>query len=234
MSMPQSPPASQGSVVPAAFTQAPASDPPASPTKDQGSAEEGGQSAPPSSLPSAVANPLVMGSPPASMLPGRGSRLALNELNAAADRVPFDWRQVQVRQDGRNWQLMSGATPLMSFGGNEQDARLALATLQHYHFTEHDMIGHPQPVFSYFLAEGQAPRGVMVGVDSVSFKPAALVVRKVNENWSICEGQQVLLSFGSRGDQAWAAKGIIDRYKFDHLCHIGHEGTGMTFLVRTH
>ncbi len=81
----------------------------------------------------------------------------LPDMTDLGDRVPIDYRQVQVQKDGEEWKLVQGAYTLASFGTNEADARKALDVVQFYRFTEHCLVGRPKPVFSYFLVRGQAP-----------------------------------------------------------------------------
>jgi hypothetical protein len=150
-----------------------------------------------------------------------------------ADRVPLDWRQFAVRQDGDDWKLVAGNYTLANFGPHDTDARLALNAVRYYRVTEHGVIGHPRPLFSYFLSNGQAPRGYMLGVEHVPFHPDALAVRQAGDAWLIYDGGRALLNFGDRADEARAALAVIRRYQFDTLCRVGHADTGaLTFFVR--
>src|SRR5205085_313845 len=69
---------------------------------------------------------------------------------ATGDRVPFDWRQVQLRQDGSDWKLASGGLVLADFGPNLHDAQLALSALRHYRFTELHRVGGEQAYLTWF------------------------------------------------------------------------------------
>jgi hypothetical protein len=150
------------------------------------------------------------------------------------DRVPFDWRQVQIRKHKQDWKLASGSYTLADFGPNERDARQALNAVQHYRFTEHCLIGRTTPSFAYFLVNGQEPRGLIFGVSDTPFEWELLSVRQLGGAFVISDGIRVLLNFGDKDDDAKQALQVIRRYQFDHLCHIGSPGTpGMTFLVRT-
>ena len=105
--------------------------------------------------------------------------------------------------------------------------------MQYYRFTEQWLVGHPQPAFSYFLTAGQAPRGLQFGVNSIPFRPDLLAVKQQGDAWVIGDGNQTVLSFGARAEEARQVLQVIQHYKFDHLCRLGHgdEG-GMTFFVR--
>jgi hypothetical protein len=153
---------------------------------------------------------------------------------AVAERVPIDWNESQVRQDRDGWKLVQGSTPLANFGPDEEDARLALAAVRYYHFSEQCLVGRPHPAFSYFLVNGEAPRGAMVGVGTVPFRPEALAVRQVGSDWTVCDGTRPLFHFGNQADEARQALTALQRYKFDTLCRIGHtEPPSLTFPVRT-
>jgi hypothetical protein len=148
--------------------------------------------------------------------------------------VTFDWRQVQLRRDKEDWKLAAGSLVLASFGPNERDARQGLAALQHYHFTEQRQIGRPRPAFTYYLVNGEAPRGLMFGLGSVPFQPDALALRELDGNWTLADGNKPILQFGDRAEEAKQALQVIQKYRFDHLYRIGPGGTtGMTVLVRS-
>src|SRR5438445_9278541 len=115
---------------------------------------------------------------------------------ATEDRVAVDWRHVELRQDGADWKLLYGKYALAEFGSSESDARVALAVVQHYRFTEHCLIGRPKVVFSYFLVSGQAPHGICFGAHSTLFRPEALSVQKQGEEWVISESGKVICCFG--------------------------------------
>lgn len=149
--------------------------------------------------------------------------------------VPFDWRQVQVREEEGVWKLAVDSCVLASFGIDEQAARQALAAVRHYHFTEHCRVGQPAPVFSYFLVNGQAPRGLLFGVAGQAFQPDRLSVQPLGRQWAICSGDQVLIVLGEDSGEAQRLLEVIRRNQFDRLCRIGpSEKESMTFFVRVH
>jgi hypothetical protein len=151
-----------------------------------------------------------------------------------AERVPFDWRQVQLRADNGAWKLTAGGVVLANFGKNEADARTALAAVHHYRFTEQYRIGKPEPRFSWFLSSGQAPHGLMLGVPGLSFQADGLKVQQVGQRWGVCAGDQVLMLLGERPEEARQVLAAIQQNHFDRLCRLGaFDGEGMTFFVRT-
>jgi hypothetical protein len=149
------------------------------------------------------------------------------------DRVAVDWRHVQVRQDGQNWKLLYERYAFADLGFSESDARVAQAVVQHYHFTEHCLIGRPTALFSYFLVNGQAPKGLCFGARNTPFHPEALTLQKQGEDWVLMEGSNTLWHFGQGAQEAREALQAIRRYRFDTLCRIGSGQTPMIFLVRT-
>ena len=151
------------------------------------------------------------------------------------ERVPFDWRQAQVRRDNGNWKLVVGGYMLADFGVDEHSARQAQAALMHFRCTEHLLVGTPQPVVSYFLTGGQAPRGLMGGLFSDPFRPDGLTVRQVGQHYYLAEAGRPLLDCGPHPDEARYMLGVIRQHGFDNVCRIGLDDKhSLTFLVRSH
>lgn len=138
-----------------------------------------------------------------------------------ADRVPFEWRQLQVRRDGKSWKLVSGTYTLADFGPNERDARTAQSMVQFYRCSEHCLIGQPAPLFSYFLSGSQAPRGMMLGVEKVPFRTEDLTVRRGDNGWVLGDTTHTLFQFGDNEAAARHALKDIKFYRFDMLCRVG-------------
>lgn len=175
--------------------------------------------------------------PLAAALPsGRQLTAPAPATSAAAppvDRVPFDWRTVQLKHENNDWKLVSGTWTLAHFGKSERDAKLALAVFQRYHFTEQCQVGGPKPACSYYLVNGQAPRGQHFGVSGVSFRPEALAVQERDGGYVISEGNRVLLRFDEQEQDARTTLQAIQYHKFDRWCHVGRPGQGgLTFFVR--
>jgi hypothetical protein len=142
--------------------------------------------------------------------------------------VPFNWRQVRMHQDNGVWQLLAGECVLASFGTDEDAARQALSVLHYYHFTEQYRLGHPEPLFSFFLINGQPPLGLMFGLGGLAFQPDHVSVQQLGRDWSLCEGDRVLVMLADKEEEAQQLLDVIRLHKFDRLCRIG----GMTFFVR--
>src|SRR5262249_57438613 len=108
------------------------------------------------------------------------------DLASLGEQVPFDWRQVQIRQEGKEWKLAVGNYVLASFT-NERDARTALSAVQYYRFNQHCLSGRTNPAFRYFLVNGRAPQGVMLtfGINTTPFRPETLTVRQEAGRWVV-------------------------------------------------
>lgn len=154
----------------------------------------------------------------------------LPDLTALGDRVPLDWRQVQVRREGASWKLAMGGYVLADFGTDERSARVAHAAVQHYRFTEHVLVGAPVH-FSYFLCNSQAPRGVPVGVQALPFNPSGLTVQPRDGAFVVADGYRPLVRFNDKTEAEYVLK-VIQRQQFDRLCRVGSGEQGLTFLAR--
>jgi hypothetical protein len=147
--------------------------------------------------------------------------------------MAIDWRQAQVQKDNNVWKLTADGHEVAKFS-SERDAHLALSTLLYYHFTERESVGSPKPHFSYFLVDGQVPRGPMIGVHCELFQPERLHVVQVGDRWTISNGERVVLSFDDKQDEARHVLDVIQHNKCDRLCRIGQtDEFGLTFLARS-
>jgi hypothetical protein len=151
------------------------------------------------------------------------------------DKVVFEPRQVQVRRENQDWKLFYGPYALANFGPNQTDARQALNLLQFFRCNEQHLVGQPrQPTFTYFLTDGEAPRGMAYGMGGWEFRPETLTLRQVGKEWVVCDRNQALIRVGDKEDDAKQVLQIIRQQHFDRICHIGHgDAPGLSLLVRT-
>lgn len=148
------------------------------------------------------------------------------------ERIPIDWRHVRLQQTRGEWTLVDREVLLARFGTDEVSARRALATLQQYRFTECCRVGQAEPRFTYFLNQGQAPRGVRFGTDGRRFYPDAVAVRVRDDGAVVLsDGGQLLIPFGTDRDAAEQAVRAIHQFHFDYFCRIGPAKGGLTFFV---
>src|SRR5262249_19782623 len=155
------------------------------------------------------------------------------DLKALGERVPLDFRQVRLTHN-RDWKLVLGDYVVANFGSNEHDARLAEMAFHTSRFTEQCLIGHPKPVFSYFLVNGRPPHELPLGAQGVTFRPQELNVREVNGAWGIYDTNRPLFAFGDKAAEAKEALQAIQAQGFDACCRLGQGEQGMTILARTH
>jgi hypothetical protein len=173
--------------------------------------------------------------PSIAMLPqGRqlsSPSLLMPGLDALVERVPFDPRQVQARKVGQDWQVGVGQYVFAHFGPDQVGAEKAIEVLQFFHCNEQCLVGGPQPVFTYFLTDGRAPHGRMLGLESIGFRTDALQVKQAGATWTITDGNRVLFTF----DKETSANQVLEamqKHKFDHLGRIGRGETAIPFLMR--
>ncbi len=144
----------------------------------------------------------------------------------------FDWRQVQMRQDNGAWKITAGTHDLARFATLQQ-AHMAVATIRYYRFNEAHAV-NGEAGSSYFLAQGAAQRGIMLGLHGTEFQPEKLEVQHHSTGYVICQGSRVVLQFRDRPEPARQALETIQRQKLDRLCHLGEPGKeGMTIVVRS-
>jgi hypothetical protein len=173
--------------------------------------------------------------PSLAMLPqGRqlsSPSLVMQGMDATIERVPFDARQVKAHKEGQDWQVRMGQFVFAHFGADQVAAEKAVEVLQFYHCTEQCLVGKPQPFFTYFLTDGHAPHGRMLGLETLSFRPDGLRVKQAGASWTITDGNRVLFAF----DKETSANEVLEalqKHKFDHIGRIGSGATAISFLIR--
>jgi hypothetical protein len=151
-----------------------------------------------------------------------------------SDRLAFDNRQLVMKLDMGDWKIKSGKDTLANFGPSLADAHRGLRVLQFYRCTEQCLVGQPKPTFSYFLANGQAPRGLMFGLRGETFRTGELTVGQLGGGWAIYDGNKPIIRAAGQLDDARKLLQLIRQQQCDCICRIGpDEGHGMTLLVRS-
>jgi hypothetical protein len=131
----------------------------------------------------------------------------------------LEFRRLELRKDRGEWCLVADQTTLGTFGSFEREGRVTLQALQQFRCTDACRIGDSG--FGFFLSNGRAPQGTIVGIPSRPLKPDALTVRQVGGNWAVCEGQRPLVDFGGKSEDAKHALAAIKHYQFDTVCMVG-------------
>jgi hypothetical protein len=147
-------------------------------------------------------------------------------------RLPFDYRQAQLRKVDNNWTITLGTQTLKDFGRNEREARQALRAIQFYRFNEYQVLGEGDYQFEFFLVNSQAPRGRLLNQVSQPIYPDTLAARLLDGGWWITQAEQPLLRLGSK-EHANRAIDLIRRYRFDQINYIGQPDPLMTYFTRT-
>jgi hypothetical protein len=152
---------------------------------------------------------------------------------SALQRITFDFRQAQVHRENDQYVLTASNHVLATFGNDEEHARQALHALSRYQLNEQCRIGGPQSQFTYYLATGKAPTGTTFGVPTYPVDPATLTIRRDRVGIVLAGKEQAFWRFHDTAE-AQQALATIQKYKFDHVCHMGNgDGTGFTYLIRT-
>ncbi len=156
-------------------------------------------------------------------------------LGASATRATFDYRRVQVRRENGDWMLAAGGQTLARFGSSERHAQLAHAAVMHYRLTEVHQIGAPESGVRYFLSNGQAPRGLMIGLMGDNFQPEQLSIQQVHDKFVVAQRGRAILEAGTKEEDARELLQVIRRYGFDHICRIrDNDKDGLTLLVKSY
>jgi hypothetical protein len=149
-------------------------------------------------------------------------------------RIPFDWRQAEIRQDPSGWLLVSGATLLTNLGSDGGAARTALSAIRYYRFTEEYRLGGEKPYLTYFVASRQAPIGTMLGLSQMPLTPDKLEARQVDGRWTLSEGDRVFVRLRDNAEEARKMLAVIKDRKLDRLVPISNgEEAAVVLLVKS-
>ncbi len=155
-------------------------------------------------------------------------RLSLSGVGDIGDRVPFDGRRLDLHHEGGGWVLYAGRTPVGHFGQADREARTTLETLEPFRLTELCHVGDSG--FGFFLANGRAPQGSVIGTGAKSLRTDVLNVRQVSGEWAVCEGSRPVFTFGDKAEDARHLLAAIKEYRFDHYLQVGAGRLGNTYL----
>jgi hypothetical protein len=174
-------------------------------------------------------------SPASKAVPPLAALLPLYQLavpGLAGDDVYFDPHRVEVCYEGQDWKLKVGNVCLANFGPHEEEARDARRIVEFYDLTEQRRVGQ-SPGLTYYLVNGQAPRGLMLGLRNVEFRPEALELRQDGDEWKVCANGRPILAAGKSREEAEQVLQVIQKYEFDHICQLGAaERPLLTILVQ--
>ena len=100
----------------------------------------------------------------------------------------FDPRKLEVRKDGSEWLIASGAEEIGRYGASEYAARDALRTIQEARFNEFCTVGSAG--LTFFLVDGKAPTRVPYHVQGRRFDPNSLKVSQSAGKWAVTENSR--------------------------------------------
>ncbi|UCE26067.1 MAG: hypothetical protein JSW52_06790 [Candidatus Coatesbacteria bacterium] len=146
------------------------------------------------------------------------------------DCVSFDPGKIEVKEVEGSWKIVEGDHLIMDFGSNKEEAYAAYDIIKYYGITSHCFVGRPDPSMVYYLVNGKAPTGPYEAEDCIPFDPDKIEVKEIEGSWKIVEGDNWILDFGDKKDEADLAYSIIKKYGFTHICFVGRPDPSMTYF----
>ncbi|MBA4189229.1 MAG: hypothetical protein C0467_14630 [Planctomycetaceae bacterium] len=146
------------------------------------------------------------------------------------EMVRIDPRKLDVRKDGGDWVVASGADVLGRFGPSEWIARDAARTLSDGRFTEFCKVGSAG--LTFFLVNGKAPTRVPFTVQGRRFDPTAMKVQQFGGHWAVTDNGRHLFDCVSAEEGETLIR-VVKNFGFDQLCHLGPSSkVGVSFLAK--
>src|SRR5262245_194486 len=142
--------------------------------------------------------------------------------------TPFDSGSLDIKYQSGSWQLWAGRMLIKDFGRAENEAREALRLLRELRVNARGVVGG---VFEFWLADGEAPSGIVSNRKIISFNPAVLRVEQVAGAWSLRDDHVVLYNFGPSKADAETALSVCRRYGFNQLGFVGQPTPNLKYLM---
>jgi hypothetical protein len=146
------------------------------------------------------------------------------------DCINFNYVNTTTQNSNGKWLVVSGASSLLNFEGNQSVANLAVNIIKFYAMDRMCFVGHPVAPMMYFLSSGSSPAGAYPGEDCISLNPSDVSVQNVGGNWNVVEGNSVLINFGTEQGDANTAAAIIKKYGFTRMCFVAKPNPSMTYF----
>jgi hypothetical protein len=150
--------------------------------------------------------------------------LILPKFGYVGERLPIESRKLDLVKHQSDWTIVHGKEVLGHFGLQESRARDALRLLQDAHMTELVLVG--KSGFPIFLANGKAPRSVVLGFNTIRLNPAQMKIQMVNDSCCITEGIRTVLSFGDNRTDADLVLKVLQHFQFDQVLTVGEPDRG--------
>jgi hypothetical protein len=176
---------------------------------------------------------------------------------------PFTPEKLRVAQIDGQWCVRDDRLLLCTFGGNESQARQALAILRHHAFNEVGYIGQPIPTMMFFLIgsgglthptihvaapESQANSMLFTGrqlsvphaplpgasvIERVPFDWRQARITQENRQWKLMAGSYILADFGVNEQAARQALAIVRHYRFTEHDLVGGSPPVFSYFLST-
>lgn len=182
----------------------------------------------------------------------------LPKMHANAKNVqPIDRKTVRAESVRGAWVLRDDSNILLNFGSAKADAEQAVAVVKRYGFNRLGLVGVPSPSMTYFYSapeipghvEKSSPNAALIraaqeqsltrtGVDvpgvgyvgeQIAIDPMKLEIKKVQSEWLLLHGQDVLGRFGYSELTARDAMRVVKDGRFTQFCRVGNPG--VTFFL---
>jgi hypothetical protein len=81
------------------------------------------------------------------------------------------------------------------------------------------------------LAQQLAAGSPTLAEDCLSVTPAAVQVKQVSGNWSLVDGNDLMMNFGASQANANKAQAVITHYGLDRMCYVGRPHAPMMYFT---
>lgn len=147
------------------------------------------------------------------------------------DCINFNPNNLSLKMQNGNWVILDGNHSMFSFPLNKvAEANKALQIMKSYSMDQSCFVGRPGPSMNYLLDNGNAPTGNNVsGEDCIGFNPSQLDVKKVGSSYKILAGNNSMMDFGSKVQEAYHAYRLILDHGFTKQCFVGRPNPSFTY-----
>lgn len=135
-----------------------------------------------------------------------------------------------VSRVNNRWKVVQGNIWWYDTDQSKAEAELILKVLKNYTPNKLCFVGRPGAPMHYITKNGQSPSGAMAGEDCIGFNPNTVEVKKVNGNWTVVDGSQLMFNYGTKEAEARKAVCAIKKYGFTKTCYVGRPGPSMIYM----